>query len=271
MKHITHWIKVFTFLVFSTLLFSATAQAATTLSIKTTTWNVIGLDSNKVTEGPNLYPVGVLVCNTGGEDATNVVVDYVWDSANPYIELQAGTPSSYTIDTLAAGECKDVYFNVEVTRDSNAYDTTREYHITATADNSPTVSTPTPRELYIEYLVSQNRNSIDSVSLDGTDVPAGSTMNLVEGETYLLTFVRDTAVGGYEQLETYLTLNGIIFQINSVTTTYTQDDGTDPDAGCNSMQMAVLGMRTLQVPPTESVWRRGNTVERLPQSITLLY
>ena len=31
----------------------------------TSTWNVIGLDSNNVNVGPNRFPVGARVCNTG--------------------------------------------------------------------------------------------------------------------------------------------------------------------------------------------------------------
>ena len=47
-------------------------NAAGALSITPITWNVIGLDSNDVTTGPNLFPVGVRVCNTGDADVTNV-------------------------------------------------------------------------------------------------------------------------------------------------------------------------------------------------------
>ena len=51
------------------------------------------------------------------------------------------------------------YFEVEVNRVAGAYDTTRRYHITA-IDTSGTASSPTPRELYVEHLISQNRNGI---------------------------------------------------------------------------------------------------------------
>ena len=40
-------------------------QAAVSLSIAPITWNVIGLDSNNVLVGPNNFPIGARVCNTG--------------------------------------------------------------------------------------------------------------------------------------------------------------------------------------------------------------
>src|SRR5436190_9304555 len=43
----------------------APAMAAPSLTIAPITWGVIGLDSNDVTVGPNLFPVGARVCNTG--------------------------------------------------------------------------------------------------------------------------------------------------------------------------------------------------------------
>src|SRR5689334_18691046 len=39
--------------------------AAASLSITPITWNIIGLDSNNVNVGPNHFPVGARVCNTG--------------------------------------------------------------------------------------------------------------------------------------------------------------------------------------------------------------
>src|SRR5215213_5743180 len=65
------------------LVLGAGAEAAyAQLSITPTTWNILGLDSNKVTVGPNVYPVGVRVCNTGGTLLNNVVATFYWDSSN---------------------------------------------------------------------------------------------------------------------------------------------------------------------------------------------
>ena len=65
--------------------------ALTTLTVEPLTWNVIGLDSNNVNVGPNRFPVGVRVCNTGAEAATDVTTEWVWDSSNSYIDLRNGT------------------------------------------------------------------------------------------------------------------------------------------------------------------------------------
>src|SRR5258708_32698486 len=138
----------------------STAYAAPILSITPITWNVIGLDSNNVNVGPNNFPVGARVCNTGSTAATNVVATFVWDdlgnlySGNPYINLRAGSLSSITLATLPAGSvsspsCSDLYFEVTITRTSSAYNQTRQYHINVTATGLGTISTPSPREIFV--------------------------------------------------------------------------------------------------------------------------
>src|SRR5918993_593466 len=57
------------------------------ITVQPTTWNVVGLDSNNVNTGPNTFPVGVRVCNTGGAPVTNVTGNFVWDSTNIYVNL----------------------------------------------------------------------------------------------------------------------------------------------------------------------------------------
>jgi hypothetical protein len=53
------------------------ARAAAVLDIQPITWHVIGLDSNNVTIGPDIFSVGARVCNIGDTDATNVTVTLV--------------------------------------------------------------------------------------------------------------------------------------------------------------------------------------------------
>ncbi|HSO11381.1 MAG TPA: hypothetical protein VLT51_03325, partial [Anaerolineales bacterium] len=196
--------------------------ALTTLTVEPLTWNVVGLDSNNVNVGPNHFPVGVRVCNTGGESATNVTATFKWDSSDTYINLRSGTLSAINLGTLAPGECADAYFEVEITRNSSAYGHTRKYHIEATAGNvSGTVSTPI-REVYVEYLVSQERNSVTDVKYGTslaslTSVAAGGTMTLMVGNTYYIQLIGYTATQGYEQLESFINIPNTIFQINSVT------------------------------------------------------
>src|ERR1041384_6930787 len=49
------------------------------LTITPVSWNVIGLDSNNVTVGPDTYQIGARVCNTGGTAVSNLVGTFVWD------------------------------------------------------------------------------------------------------------------------------------------------------------------------------------------------
>ncbi|HEX8407520.1 MAG TPA: hypothetical protein VF883_01560 [Thermoanaerobaculia bacterium] len=211
-------------LVIATLLLALPASAA--LTIEPITWNVIGLDSNDPATGPNRFPVGARVCSDVA--TTNVDVDFVWDSANPFINLRTGSLSSLVIPSIGAGGCEDAYFEVEVTRTAAAFDTTRRYHITA-ADGSGTVSTPTPRQLYVEHLISQSRNSITEVKY-GTDpsnlttVPAGGSMALVVGNTYTIQLTGGTATQGYNQFEAFINFSNTVFQILEVETTYSANN-----------------------------------------------
>ena len=207
-------------------------RAATSLTVTPIAWNVIGLDSNKVTVGPNHFPVGARVCNTGGSTATNVLASFVWDTtpSPTYINIRPGTYTTLpAIASLATSACTDFYFEVEVTRDSSAYDTKRSYHIAVTADSgATTASTPTPRELYVEHLVSQSRNTVSNVEYGATlgsltSVGAGGTMTLLVGNTYYIKMTGSTATNGYEQSESFLTLPNTIFQVLSASTTYTAD------------------------------------------------
>ncbi len=188
---------------FGLLLPQSDAHAAAELEITPLTWNVIGLDSNNVSVGPNTFPVGARVCNVGDAAATDVVSSFVWDSGtDTYIALRSGslteftTSNGFSVDSLAAGDCYDFYYEVAVTRTAASYDQTRRYHITASAQGIAEVSTPTPRELLVERLISQNRNSTLNMYLDGVLIPAGGSMNLLEGETYHIKLEGSTATNG---------------------------------------------------------------------------
>src|SRR5205085_3434716 len=129
---------------------------------------------------------------------------------------------------IAAATCRDSYFQVVVTKDSAAFDTTRRYHITASAPGVGSVSTATPRELYVEHLISQNRNSVISVTSSAIDSPGHATV--IVGNTYTFTVTAKTATGGYEQLEAYQTFPDAIFQIQSVAATYAQPPSATNDS-----------------------------------------
>src|SRR5260221_9695662 len=214
--------------VLAALLLSLSANAATTLSIAPApvSWNIVGLDSNSPTSGPRFFPVGTRVCSSVA--TTNVAVNFVFDTANPNVNLRAGSPSTITLPSIGARNCADAYFEVDVTQVPAAYDTTRRYHITAT-DVSGTVSTPIARELYVEHLISQNRNSITDVRygpnpLTLTSVASGGSLNLVVGNTYTIQLLGGTATQGYNQFEAFINFPNTIFQILAVGTTYSADD-----------------------------------------------
>lgn len=197
---------------------ASSARAAATLTVTRITWDIVGLDSNKVTSGPNQFPVGMRVCNNGSTASTNTAATFTWDTANQYISLLESPTIS--IGTLAAGACTDVYWTAVVTRNSSAYDTTRQYHVTVSADSTASVSTPTPRELYVEHLVSQNRNSITNIT-GPTSVRVGSRITEVLNAS--------TSTNGYEQLTAASLWPSSMFRIVSTSTTYTAPSGATND------------------------------------------
>src|SRR6266849_7501674 len=188
------------------------------LTIAPTSWNVVGLDSNNQSIGPDTFQVGTRVCNTGATAVTNIVGNFVWDSTNVFINLSGAT--TLNVSSLAAGNCTDLYYPVTLTRTSLAFNTTRRYHIAVSATGISAITTPTPRELYVERIISQNRNSVQSI--------VGPTTVFV-GQTYNYTINASTATQGYEQLEAFLNLSNVIFQVLTISTTYTSPSGGTND------------------------------------------
>lgn len=197
---------------------AASARAAATLTVTRITWDVVGLDSNKVSSGPNQFPVGMRVCNSGSTAATNTSATFTWDSANQYISLLESPTIS--IGTLAAGACTDVYWTVVITRDSSAYNTARQYHVTVSADSIASVSTPTPRQIFVENLVSQNRNSVSNIT-GPTNVRVGTRITEVLNAS--------TSTNGYQQLTAASLWPSSMFKVVSTSTTYTAPSGATND------------------------------------------
>ena len=193
-------------------------RAHAQLTVRSVTWDVIGLDSNNPSVGPNTFQSGVRACNTGGTALNNLVATHFWDSSNIYINQSGANP--VRARRLAAGACIDFYFTISVTRTSAAHDTARRYHITVSADGVAPVSTPTPREFYVERIISQGRNTVISIT--------GPT-NVFVGQTYQYTLTASTATQGYEQLEAFLDLPNIVFQVQSISTTYSAPGGATND------------------------------------------
>ena len=200
---------------------SSASPAAASLSVTPITWNILGLDSNSPATGPNRFPVAARVCNTGTASLSNVVATFNWDSANANINLRAGSLSTVTLGTIPVGSCTDAYFEAEVTPVAGAYNTTRRFRISASDSGSgASGSTPLGRELFVEHVISQNRNGIDDVKLNGTSIPSGGSMSLMVGNTYNIELDGHTATQGYNQLEGFINFPNTIFQVLSVNTTY---------------------------------------------------
>ncbi len=194
------------------------------LTVQAISWDVIGLDSNDQDVGPDIFPVGARACNIGTAPATNVSAEFVWDSPNPHIS--GSGLSVLNNGTLADGACTDFYFNVSIDRTSDAFGTARSYHIEVIADGLGPVSTPTPRQLFVEDLVSQARNSIEAITgPGGIGDPPATTVYV--GETYTYQLHGSTAPNGYEQLEVFIDFPNVIFQVLSVDASFTSGGSFD--------------------------------------------
>ncbi|HLL13988.1 MAG TPA: hypothetical protein VK388_02810, partial [Pyrinomonadaceae bacterium] len=141
--------------------------------------------------------------------------EFFWEGANN-ININLSGASVVMWRSLAPGACVDFYYPVVVTRTTAAYNTTRRYRIAISADGVAAVSTPTPRELYVEKLLSQGRNTVTSI--------VGPTSVYV-GQTYNYTINADTATQGYPQIETFLNLSNVTYQVLAVSATYSAPGG----------------------------------------------
>ena len=234
---IQHLVGLFVIL---SLLFQpqATVHAASAVTVEPITWNVVGLDSNNVNVGPNEFPIGARACNPSSNSVSllDVEADFVWLSGgttndDTYIHLRPGSLDPIQSDPqidLAPGECYDFYFEVEVLRNSSSYDQTRRYRIDISYEDPDfvdrqVVNSPTPREVYVERLISQNRNETTNMRVDGVAIPVGGAMNLMVGEIYTITLDAKTATQGYEQIESFIHFPNTIFQVLDVSTSYSAD------------------------------------------------
>ena len=188
------------------------------MNITPVTWDVIGVDSNApATQGPNSFQIGARICNTSPTvTQTNVTGNFVWDSFNSAIALAVGNSPTITYKSLAPLTCTDMYFTVDVVRAKASHDQFRRYRITVSSDQTGVISTPAGRQLYVEKLISQARNSTDSIIGPST---------VYVGQTYQYTLNASTATQGYEQLEAFLTLSNVIFRVTGIATTYTAPAG----------------------------------------------
>lgn len=219
---------------FVVLAVAVPASAAPALTVEVTTWNVIGLDSNDVTSGPATYPVGAWVCNPGTDAAPATTATFVWTTTNAAIDL--ASPATTSIGSIAPGACVDVYWDVTVVRSVASFDASRGYEIDVSSSAGVSAVTPSPRELYVERLISQNRNSVNSI--------VGPTAVTV-GDEVTYTVDASTATNGYEQIEAFLTLNPSIFQLLRTTVSYAA-----PPATSDRMYADACGWDDVPTSPT---------------------
>ncbi len=191
-------------------------------------WDVIGLDSNNVAAGPNTYLIGARVV-ADGAGLSNLVVRYVEDAPDNPLIGPVG-PTTLTAAAVAPGGSRDFYFEVAVTRDPAVYDTVQPYHIEAFEDFNgngvPDLGEPlvvlSNRELYVEHYISQARNDVASIQVAGHPVdPANpQPITVTVGETLTVTVTGSTATQGYEELVFETLFPTSVFQILSVSQTY---------------------------------------------------
>lgn len=221
------------------------APAAAQLTVTPLTWDVVGLDHNRpATSGPKWFPVGARVCNGAETVAHEVTVAMQWGSGSDdtYIVNRPGSLTELDFPSIAGGECVDAYFEIElVNRARDSFGNARPYTIEASADGFATAATPAGRQIYIQQLVSQNRNTTHEIrycdpTAGGTCDPgvggtgwvvlgAGASINLAVGNRYFVELTSQTATA-YEELQSFITLSNTIFQILAVSTTYS--DRTAP-------------------------------------------
>lgn len=208
------------------------AAAAGALSVTPVTWDIVGLDSvtSQATrgDGPDRFPIGVRICNTGDATLSGIGASLAWDSVNAYITSEG--PTTVSVGSLTAGQCGYAYFTAAVARDGGAYDTTRAYHVTATGTGGITARTPVGRQLYVEHLVSQNRNKVRKLTGAGgcnagftVCDPAPTALTLGQTYTYKL-YGQTSAV--YDQVESFVAFPNGILQILSATSTFSDQRGT---------------------------------------------
>jgi len=183
-----------------------------TLNLTKGSWDIIGLDHNNVNVGPNQYLIQVRVKNNALTTANNVTANLTFTSTNPYIYLAANETASKYLGDIAPGATVDVFYLVEVSRNSLAYLTSRNYTVTVGGTNTGSPDTINGT-LYVEKLVSQNRNDVISISVSNP-TPA-------IGDVIAVTVVSTTASAGYDIVNLPLTnYNPAILQPINVTVTY---------------------------------------------------
>ena len=165
-----------------------TPTSSGTLTLTKGSWDVIGLDHNNVTDGPNQYVIQIHITNSAGTTAHSVTGTLTWTSTNTYINLAPNEVTTKSLGDIASGATVDLFYLIEITRDSSAYSTTRDYSISISGTDTGTADIITG-SLLVERLRSQARNSVLSI--------VASTTTPSVGDTFTVTVVSQTGAKNY--------------------------------------------------------------------------
>jgi uncharacterized repeat protein (TIGR01451 family)/uncharacterized repeat protein (TIGR02543 family) len=209
---------------------AASFASGPALTVTPISWTVVGLDSNSPSTAslPHIYPLGARVCNTGTDPATNVSAKWTWGdtTGTNSIDQAFNGPAQntpQTVGTLAGGSCEDVYFNVDVKQSGGNSSKThsQNQNIIVTGDGG--LSVTETKLVYVESLVSQNRNTVK-----GWTGPGGCNLtysvcdpaptHIYVGQQYTFKLYAQTATA-YDELEAFATWPSFI-TLNSATSTY---------------------------------------------------
>ncbi|MCR4429312.1 MAG: hypothetical protein NUV68_08285 [Caldiserica bacterium] len=152
-------------------------KASTTLSLEKGNWDVVGLDSNNVSVGPAQALVLIRVKNTGTETANGVTATLNWTSSNSFINLNPNDSYSKALGDIAPGETANAFFLIDITRDSGAYNTSRNYKVIvggANISGTPEIT----GSLEIKKIISQNRNQVLSILASNLTPAVGQTITV---------------------------------------------------------------------------------------------
>jgi hypothetical protein len=141
-----------------TFIGTANAQSTTNLTVQIKSWDRIGIDQNSPEKGPNQTALQARICNNGNFTATNVTVNFSWNSDinSQYIDLHPHERMVKNLGTLEPGMCTDVFYIVGMPRQKKIEGYTRSYTLNVTSNNSN--PTTTNQTLNIEGVQEQNQD-----------------------------------------------------------------------------------------------------------------
>ena len=145
-----------------------------TLTLTKGSWDTIGLDSNNVNTGPDHFMVQIHVTNNAAVTAQNVVATFAFTSPNANIILDPNESAVKNLGDIAPGATVDVFYLVNVNRTSAAYNTGRNYTISVAGTNTGSPVDTISGTLFVEKLISQNRNSVTSIVVSPSNPTLGS-------------------------------------------------------------------------------------------------